>query len=205
MKCRNCQVEVPPTFAKALIDNRCPACGKEIMGNADFKEMLQLRKMLGGLQLDEKTIITIAAALSSRFDLVPKETRDGYGAEAADPTTVSADEEEQEELSPENKLRQQAYLAAKREREAEEERAVIEDWGLEHGEYSGAASRGKPIKNGSSEFDGMFEDTGLPDSEFDAMPPTPFKSGNQQLAAERSIRLARAEALRNSGGFRRSD
>src|SRR4051812_31038394 len=78
MKCRSCGVEVAPIFASALMQNKCPACGKEIMTGREFKEMLRFKGLLAGLQLDDKLLVTIAAALSTKFDLLPKKL-DGYG------------------------------------------------------------------------------------------------------------------------------
>lgn len=205
MKCRSCQIDVPPTFTKALIDNRCPACGKEIMGGADFREMLQLQKLLNGLQLDEKSVIMIAAALSSKFDLVPKSSR--AKEQAASPAEdvvsvesveVSEAQEEDDSASAEEKIRRKAFLQAQKERQEAEDKALVDEWGLDRGEFSGAAGRTGPPPKANPAFVGMFEDS---PGDFEALPPPPFVSNNNKMIADREIRLAKAEAARNSGSF----
>lgn len=75
MKCANCYIEVAPNFVASIVDNRCPACGHPLMEGADYKKLMALQKQLAslGLGLDESTLTKVAAAITSRFELTPRE------------------------------------------------------------------------------------------------------------------------------------
>lgn len=198
MNCKNCQTPVPPIFAQALLDNKCPACGKEILDKQGFKEMLQMRKQLAGLDLDARMTTTIAAALSEKYDLVPKGSRvaDGYG-EAIGSAEVVAEEPEVVEEQPdlEAELRAKAFREAKKQRSQQ----IISEWGMNNSSF--ASKRG-----GEEEFEEVEEidedeEIGLLEE------PPPMFVGSRSKAAEREARLAASEQRRSSGAFmvRRAD
>lgn len=215
MKCRNCSVEVSPIFASALVQNKCPACGKEIMSGKEFKEMLRFRGLLSGLQLDDKLIITIAAALSTKFDLVPKAT-DGYGEIITNitlPEKLPMDDQSireralQAALQSTNKQRKPAFkpgFSRTAQREIPEEdtdtpeaQQAIRDWGLENGQE--AVFNGKPSRNKTpppQELVALFENSGPPD--ISNLESDPF--ANRQLEADRLARLAKSDAARSDSG-----
>jgi hypothetical protein len=76
MKCVNCSIEVSPSFVACIIENRCPACGQQLMDGSEYKKLMALRKQLVplGLGLDESTLTKVAAAITSRFELWPRDS-----------------------------------------------------------------------------------------------------------------------------------
>jgi len=191
-RCRNCNIEVPPTFARALIDNKCPACGKEIMSGKDFSELRQARKMLEGMQLDDKLLVTIAAAISSKFDLVPK----GERKQESEVVVVAEVEDAMAGMTEEQKVRERALQAAQKQREKEEDDKAVAEWGLDKApigsvDFKKVAKRAPPPQ----ELVELFEEDIMP---MDDMPPEGFVSNNSQKNAERMARLAKAEALRSN-------
>jgi hypothetical protein len=76
MNCVNCGVKVSPNFVAAIIENRCPACGQQLMDGAEYKKLTALRKQLVplGLGLDDATLTKVAAAITSRFELWPRDS-----------------------------------------------------------------------------------------------------------------------------------
>jgi hypothetical protein len=193
-KCKTCGIDVPPTYSRALQDNKCPACGKEIMTGREFKELLQVRKQLEGLQLEDKLITTIAAALSVKFDLVPKGQRP-----ADEPAEVKKEEIEDDMagLTEEQKVRERALRAAQKAREEEEDRAAVAEWGLDKAPLGSTPARKGSVKP-PQEFVEMFGDSSL--ISLDDVPPDAFASGgNPAKNSERMIRLQKSEALRKDG------
>ena len=194
MKCKTCQTTVPPVFAQALLDNSCPACGKEILGKQGFKEMLEMRKQLAILDLDSRTTTTIAAALSEKFDLIVKGSRDGYG-ELVVQAAVEEEIEEEEQADIEAELRERALREAKRQRGQQ----IVAEWGLNNGQQfvnkKGAKAK---IQEEFEDFDEAEEE----EEELDLEQPPIFAGSGGTKAAERAARLAAAEQMRNSGVFR---
>jgi|SRR3972149_5850757 len=78
MKCNNCQTPIPPTFTKALQDNLCPACGKSIMSVALNTEFVSIKEKLADADVDEATLVKVAALIAGKYDLLPR----GAGAAA---------------------------------------------------------------------------------------------------------------------------
>lgn len=73
MKCINCKVDVSPKFVAAISQNRCPACGKDLMSINTYKKIKTVKNQIKELGFDEGQLIGIAAALATKFTLVPKE------------------------------------------------------------------------------------------------------------------------------------
>lgn len=122
MKCMNCQAAIPPTFAKAIMDNSCPACGREILSANDFRELLRIRGLLQDLDLEENVVVSVAAAISQKFDLVVK----GQKRVAAAP--IPKDFENMEGLSEEEKSRLRALQAVQEDRVEEREVQIRQEW-----------------------------------------------------------------------------
>lgn len=59
----------------AIAENKCPACGKQLMDTGDYKKIFALKKLLSSLSLglNDPTLIKLAAAISSKFELWPKD------------------------------------------------------------------------------------------------------------------------------------
>lgn len=76
MQCVSCTTEVSPNFVAAIAENKCPACGKQLMDTGDYKKIFALKKLLSTLSLglNDSTLIKLAAAISSKFELWPKDT-----------------------------------------------------------------------------------------------------------------------------------
>ena len=77
MKCINCGIEVSVDFVKAIFSNDCPACGKQLMDNGDYKKIFALKKNLAGLNLglSEQALVKVSAAINSKFELWPRDTQ----------------------------------------------------------------------------------------------------------------------------------
>lgn len=199
MKCKSCDTEVPPVFARALIDNKCPACGKEIMSGKDFRELVQLKNMLGNIGLSEKDIIMVAAALANKFDLVPKGSKPVMPEKPAEPDFSG--------LSEEERMREMALLAAKKELEAAEEKEIVKSWGLDKVTLT-AAVEAKANMNSKkmvdNEYTSLFDSGIDPDVEnYMANPLLPAPASDNTKDFDRMERLARAAAKRESDdGFR---
>lgn len=75
MKCVSCGIEVSSNFVAAIIDNKCPACGNQLMDGSEYQKLFALRKQLVPLDLglDEQVLTKIAAAITSRFELWPRD------------------------------------------------------------------------------------------------------------------------------------
>lgn len=73
MKCKSCSVAVSPQFAVAITDNRCPACGNRMMSDVSHRNVFNVVEQLGELGLDKKNLVGIAAAISSKYNLVPRD------------------------------------------------------------------------------------------------------------------------------------
>jgi hypothetical protein len=76
MQCISCTTEVSPNFVAAIAENKCPACGKQLMDTGDYKKIFALKKLLSTLSLglNDPTLIKLAAAISSKFELWPKDS-----------------------------------------------------------------------------------------------------------------------------------
>ena len=74
MKCNNCQTAIPPSFTKALQDNSCPACGKTIMSTVLTSEFTSIKEKLADAEVDEATLVKVAAIIAGKYDLVPRGT-----------------------------------------------------------------------------------------------------------------------------------
>lgn len=74
MKCVNCSVNVSPDFIAAIIENRCPACGQQLMDGGEYQKLMALKKQLAplGLGLEENELTKVSAAIMSKFDIWPR-------------------------------------------------------------------------------------------------------------------------------------
>lgn len=75
MQCVTCSMEVSPNFVAAIAENKCPACGKQLMDSGDYKKIFALKKLLGTLSLGlaDPVLVKLSAAISSKFELWPKD------------------------------------------------------------------------------------------------------------------------------------
>lgn len=76
MQCVSCSMEVSPNFVAAIAENKCPACGKQLLDTSDYKKIFALKKLLSalGLGLADPMLVKLAAAINSKFELWPKES-----------------------------------------------------------------------------------------------------------------------------------
>lgn len=74
MKCVNCSVDVSPDFVAAIVENRCPACGQQLMDGAEYQKLMVLKKQLAPLNLglEESQLTKVSAAIMSKFDIWPR-------------------------------------------------------------------------------------------------------------------------------------
>jgi len=126
----NCNVPVPPNFAKAIIDNVCPACGKDILGPSEFRELIKTKSLLQDLAIDDNMKISVSAVISQRYDLVPKGT-------ARRPDGLPSEEEidATEGLSDEEKTRLKALREAQAAIKNKQDGAIVKEWGMDHGQF----------------------------------------------------------------------
>ena len=73
MKCNKCKTLIPPSFVAAITDNKCPACGGAMMADATYQRIYQVQQQIEDLGFPEENLIGIAAALATRFTLVPRD------------------------------------------------------------------------------------------------------------------------------------
>lgn len=190
MKCINCEINIPPTYSKAILENLCPACGKEILSANDFRELMRVRGLLQDLELDSGLVVTAAAAISQKYDLVPKGSR-----EKARQTRLPTEKEIDglEGLNEEERLRLKALAAAQADQRARQDEAIIKEWGMDHGQL-GAGPDGESI-DVDPDMAALFNNMVVLDPEV-GPPLHASKTSNHE-------RLARAEALQSdSSRFR---
>lgn len=188
MRCQSCKVEVPPKFAKAIMDNACPACGKEIFSTNDFRELLRVKMILSESGLEENLSVSVAAAISQKYDLIVK----GLVRPKSDAQPDPEQEPSTDGLTTEEKTKLQELYNAKKAAEEKEEKAIINEWGLEQGDsvvaqtVKSMAPTKKLIDPKMAE---LFADGAFGEISADA----PLNFNSRQPNHER---LARAEALR---------
>ncbi len=204
MKCSACQTNVPPTFTKALKANECPACGATIMSKSIFSEFNGVMEKLKDADVDDSTLVRVAALIAGKYDLVPR----GSGGR---PPVISSrakikpkvEDDDDDELEREI-LQDHPHLADLPEDARRLEilaiRAEVErEFGLSKGDMAAA----QMVKSSGAHSDidfGVLVDSDMP-------PPLDLPKNNN-LSPESLQRLAKAEALRNdpsARAFRRSD
>lgn len=76
MNCISCKMEVSPNFVAAIAENKCPACGKQLLDTSDYKKIFALKKLLSALNLGlaDPMLVKLSAAINSKFELWPKES-----------------------------------------------------------------------------------------------------------------------------------
>lgn len=192
MKCNSCGVQVPPAFTKALMDNLCPACGKEILTALDFKELIRVKTILQEAGLEEGILVSVAASISQKYDLVVR------GSHKVKPPSIE-DIDATEGLSDEERTRLKAMYAAKQEHKDKEDARIREEWGLEEGQMATAALTKKAGKRLiDPEMAALFTESVYGDSEVEA--PLDFVSHTRGGSSANNERLARAEALKGDPG-----
>lgn len=89
MQCISCNTEVSPNFVAAIAENKCPACGKQLLDTSDYKKIFALKKLLSGLNLGlaDPMLVKLSAAINSKFELWPKESG-GPAQVPQDPSTI---------------------------------------------------------------------------------------------------------------------
>lgn len=92
MKCVSCEIEVSSNFVSSIEENKCPACGKELLPSSEYNKLFSLRKQLIGLDLglEKRDLTKISAAITSKFDLWPKGMM-GEGPELTEETMEDID------------------------------------------------------------------------------------------------------------------
>lgn len=87
MKCVNCNTQISPNLVVAIVENRCPACGQQLMDGSEYQKLMALRKQLTplGLGLDDSALTRVAAAITSKFDLWPRAASEDSGEPASPP------------------------------------------------------------------------------------------------------------------------
>ncbi len=202
MKCNACQTSVPPTFTKALKANECPACGQPIMNKSIFSEFTGVMEKLKDADVDDSTLVRVAALIAGKYDLVPRGAA-GRPPVISSKSKVKTKANEDEDLEAEilqdyphladlpEDVRKMEILAIR----AEAER----DWGLSKGDMT--AAQIVKTSGGSSNMDfSDLVDVGMP-------PPLDLPKSSS-LSPESMARLAKAEALRNDPSampFRRAE
>lgn len=73
MKCESCKEDVSPKYVAAIRDNKCPACGGGLLDDVDHRRIFKVKAQLVGLGIDDNTLFSVAAALSEKFTLVPRD------------------------------------------------------------------------------------------------------------------------------------
>jgi DNA-directed RNA polymerase subunit RPC12/RpoP len=73
MKCQKCSEEISPKFVSSIKNNSCPACGGRLLSDTEHKRIFKIKSQLAGLGLDDNTMFSVAAALSEKFTLVPRD------------------------------------------------------------------------------------------------------------------------------------
>ena len=73
MKCRNCDIKISAKFAAAIANNCCPACGKKILSLSEYDKIAKVADQLRVCGFEDDLRVGVAAALSSKFTLVPKD------------------------------------------------------------------------------------------------------------------------------------
>ena len=74
MNCINCNLEISPSFAASIKDNKCPACGKQCLSEQHHGAIFSVVSTISGSLPDipEDVCIKLATALHSTFDIFPK-------------------------------------------------------------------------------------------------------------------------------------
>lgn len=74
MNCINCNLEISPSFVASIRDNKCPACGKACLSDADHGAIFSVVSLITSSATDmaEDTTIKLATALHGKFDIFPK-------------------------------------------------------------------------------------------------------------------------------------
>lgn len=98
MKCKSCKVGVSPKFVAAIKDNVCPACGNRLMSDNTYRKIFKVRKQIQDLDFDDDMLFGIAAALATKFTLVPKDL--GVENEEDDNADVSLEMDEDDDDIP---------------------------------------------------------------------------------------------------------
>lgn len=223
MKCKSCEAQVPPNFIAAIADNRCPACGKQLLSDNAYKNIFKVKKQISDLGFDDSILLGIAAALASKFTLVPKSLSLETDGDTEPEVQIEDDDEDFEDvdvsrhqskpmtsrripnvkgMSPKTAMRiQQAGKKSPMEEaeeladvSPEEEAALRSEWGLDV-----APKDNVPVRFPSSsdnQFVDMFANMdGLGGLDPD-MPAPLGGSGGQAVDAKHAALLAKAQALR---------
>jgi len=117
MKCLSCKEQISPKFVAAIRDNICPACGNDMMSQTNYKRIFEVERQLKGLGFDKNLMFGVAAALASRFTLVP---RDLALVEGEDVDTES-------EIAEEDMVRQTSRKKPNRNKRSAKVRRAIKE------------------------------------------------------------------------------
>lgn len=192
MKCISCNIEIPPLFTRAIVDNICPACGKNIFSVSDFENFNSTKASLIDAGLDDNLTITVAASIFQKFDLVLKGSTN-----IANKRVVSVHAKhlvgDASILTEEDKSKLQALREARDEKDLEDSEEIRKEWGLDNEPiaYESVKGKAKPI---SPEMMALFDAPGGSGIDVDISPlDIPMARNN----AKHAELLARASALKN--------
>lgn len=208
MKCKSCNVQVSPTFVAAISDNKCPACGKRMMTEVHYKKIFHVAEQIGGLGFDEKIIVGLAAAIASKFTLVPKDLaleqdENGNIELESDDEPVYKKKSSPAKNTPKgmssqaarkmNMLNNLEHDDEDSDLTPEEEQALVKEWGLEAGSKDNVV-----VSGGSSSYDQDLSSS-LEGMDFGGdMPIGPVTMGGNSAAAKHAELLARAAQVKNN-------
>lgn len=162
MKCKSCKNEVPSKFVAAIKDNKCPACGKKMVSDTSYQKIFNLKSQLSVLDLDENTLISISAALSDKFTLVPKDLALEEEIEEEEETPPQLSDKPKPKPMTERRIDKAVSSASIASIEVEEEddeitdeeeAALAEEWGLNIGDKKSATLIETPVKPSPELFD----------------------------------------------------
>lgn len=204
MICVSCKVAVPPTFIKAIADNTCPACGKEIMPARIYKEFGQIKEMLATAEIDDGTLIKMSALIVEKYTLVPRVSIVGGAQQPGArirPKPITRKDEVDEEIAEEEELdlsvlspEDAAAEIARRASKATEDEEIARQWGLEDGQYATAALSKKTSNRQVAELPDLFGDQA----------PIPFEEpteGGMGQDLFTKTRMARLAALKSESSY----
>lgn len=221
MKCKNCNAAVPPNFIAAIADNKCPACGKRLMSDVSYKNIFKVKKQISDLGFEDSVLLGIAAALSTKYTLVPK----SFNLEEEAEADVQIDEDYGEEDEGEVATNKQKPMTSRRipnvkgmspktaqrikqasqnnrfEEEDladipfEEEAKIRAEWGMDVADSGNVPVR---IEPGDNQFSDMFSGMdGLGGLDPDMPSPLNAGSNSDGASARHAALLAKAQALRD--------
>jgi hypothetical protein len=129
MKCESCKEDVSPKYVAAIRDNKCPACGGGLLDDVDHKRIFKVKAQLVGLGIDDNTLFSVAAALSEKFTLVPRDLLLSDKPEAAPVEKKKAPPSMPKKTKASSTVVTEAYDEEDLD-EDEDSEAIQKEWGM---------------------------------------------------------------------------